>query len=76
MTAPRAAGGLRLNDPALWTFVGAMILFHVAKAPPEAYLGLFLKQDLESPARYLAYAFVVSMVAWMVFPVITSTNFC
>lgn len=61
---PRGTG-LHLNDPALWAFVGAMVLFHVANAPPGAYLGLFLKQDLGSPASHLSYAFVISMVAWM-----------
>ena len=30
---PRRAG-LHLNDPALWAFVAAMVLFHVANAPP------------------------------------------
>jgi MFS family permease len=57
--------GLHLKDPALLAFIGAMVLFHVANAPPGAYLGLFLKQDLGAPARHLSYAFVVSMAAWM-----------
>jgi MFS family permease len=61
--APRA-GGLKLNDPALLAFVAAMVLFHIANAPPGAYLGLFLKHDLAAPTAYLSYAFVVSMVAW------------
>src|SRR5205823_563719 len=34
-------------------------------APGGVYLGLFLKRDLHAPDRMLAYAFVVSMVAWM-----------
>lgn len=59
---PRA--GRRRKDPALWAFVAAMVLFHIANAPPGAYLGLFLKTDLGAPARDLSYAFVVSMVAW------------
>ena len=42
-----------------------MILFHSANAPGGVYLGLFLKRDLHAPDRMLAYAFVVSMVAWM-----------
>ena len=58
-------GGLRLADRALWAFVAAMVLFHAANAPPGAYLGLFLKNDLGAPARDLSYAFIVSMVAWM-----------
>jgi MFS family permease len=61
---PRRAG-FHLKDPVLWAFVAAMVLFHVANAPPGAYLGLFLKNDLGAPARDLSYAFVVSMVAWM-----------
>ena len=60
-----AAGGRGLRDGRLWVFVGAMVLFHVANAPPGAYLGLYLKGDLGAPARYLSYAFVVSMVTWM-----------
>jgi MFS family permease len=58
------AAGLHLKDPVLWTFVAAMVLFHVANAPPGAYLGLFIKADLGSPTAYLSYAFVVSMVVW------------
>ena len=42
-----------------------MVLFHAANAPGGVYLGLFLKRDLHAPERMLAYAFVVSMVAWM-----------
>jgi predicted MFS family arabinose efflux permease len=57
--------GLHLKDSALWAFIVAMILFHVANAPPGAYLGLFLKHDLGAPASHLSYAFVISMVVWM-----------
>jgi MFS family permease len=53
------------RDPALWAFVAAMILFHAANAPGGVYLGLFLIRDLHAPERLLAYAFVVSMAAWM-----------
>jgi MFS family permease len=49
----------------LWTFVIAMVLFHVANAPGGVYLGLYLKRNLHAPERYLSYAFVVSMIAWM-----------
>ncbi len=42
-----------------------MVLFQVANAPGGVYLGLFLRRDLVAPERYLSYAFVVSMVAWM-----------
>jgi MFS family permease len=42
-----------------------MILYHAANAPGGVYLGLFLKRDLHAPDRLLAYAFAVSMVAWM-----------
>ena len=41
-----------------------MILFHAANAPGGVYLSLFLNRDLHAPDRMLAYAFVVSMVAW------------
>jgi MFS family permease len=53
------------RDPGLWAFMVAMILFHAANAPGGVYLGLFLKRDLHAPDRMLAYAFAVSMVAWM-----------
>jgi MFS family permease len=43
-----------------------MVLFHSANAPGGVYLGLFLKRDLHAPDRLLAYAFAVSMVAWMI----------
>jgi MFS family permease len=52
-------------DAGLWVFVAAMVLFHAANAPGGVYLGLFLKRDLHAPERILAYAFAVSMVAWM-----------
>jgi Na+/H+ antiporter NhaD/arsenite permease-like protein len=42
-----------------------MVLFHAANAPGGVYLGLFLNRDLHAPERLLAYAFVVSMAAWM-----------
>lgn len=53
------------KDPGLWAFAAAMVLYHAANAPGGVYLGLFLKRDLHAPDRMLAYAFVVSMVAWM-----------
>jgi MFS family permease len=64
------ATGWLPEDAGLWVFVLAMILFHAANAPGGVYLSLFLKRDLHAPDRMLAYAFVVSMVAWMlvVFP--------
>ena len=52
------------SDRALWAFVVAMVLFHAANAPGGVYLGLFLSRDLHAPERYLAYAFVVSMISW------------
>jgi MFS family permease len=57
--------GRGFRDPVLWMFVAAMVLFHVANAPGGVYLGLYLKRDLHAPERYLSYAFVVSMIAWM-----------
>ncbi len=42
-----------------------MILYHAANAPGGVYLGLFLKRGLHAPERMLAYAFAVSMVAWL-----------
>src|SRR5512135_2980312 len=58
-------GGWLSRDTGLWVFVAAMVLFHMANAPGGVYLGLFLKRDLHAPERLLAYAFAVSMVAWM-----------
>ena len=54
------------RDSGLWCFMSAMILFHTANAPVGVYLGLFLKRDLQAPERMLAYAFIVSMFAWMI----------
>jgi MFS family permease len=54
------------RDPHLWSFVAAMILFHVANAPGGVYLGLFLKRNLHADNSFLAYAFVASMLAWMI----------
>ncbi|HJT33468.1 MAG TPA: MFS transporter [Pirellulales bacterium] len=51
-------------DRGLWAFVAMMVLFHFCNAPGGIYLGLFLKRELHAPDRLLAYAFVVSMVAW------------
>jgi len=64
--AAKLANGWLPQDAGLWTFVGAMILFHAANAPGGVYLGLFLKRDLHAPDRMLAYAFAVSMIAWMI----------
>jgi MFS family permease len=61
----KPANGWFPKDAGLWVFVAAMVLFHAANAPGGVYLGLFLKRDLHAPERILAYAFVVSMVAWM-----------
>jgi len=54
------------RDPHLWAFVAAMVLFHAANAPGGVYLGLLLKRDMNAPHSLLAYAFVASMLAWMV----------
>jgi len=59
------SGGWIPRDAGLWSFIVAMILYHAANAPGGVYLGLFLKRDLHAPDRMLAYAFAVSMVAWM-----------
>jgi len=53
------------KDAGLWAFVAAMVLYHAANAPGGVYLGLFLKRDLRAADRMLAYAFAISMVAWM-----------
>ncbi|HVW02642.1 MAG TPA: MFS transporter [Planctomycetaceae bacterium] len=54
-----------LADGPLWAFIGAMVLFHAANAPGGVYLGLYLKRGMHAPDAWLAYAFVVSMIAWM-----------
>jgi MFS family permease len=59
------ASGWLPRDAGLWAFVAAMVLFHAANAPGGVYLGLFLRRDLQAPDRMIAYAFVVSMLAWM-----------
>ena len=58
-------GGRLPKDAGLWAFVAAMVLYHAANAPGGVYLGLYLKRDLHAPERMLAYAFAVSMVAWL-----------
>ncbi len=60
-----SAKGWFPKDAGLRAFVAAMILYHAANAPGGVYLGLFLKRDLHAPDRMLAYAFAVSMGAWM-----------
>ena len=52
-------------DRALRVFVIAMVLFHMANAPAGVYLGLFMRRDLAAPGRLLSYAFIASMIAWM-----------
>ena len=64
-TDGKTASGWFQQDAGLWVFVAAMVLYHAANAPGGVYLGLFLKRDLHAPDRMLAYAFAVSMVAWM-----------
>ena len=59
-------GGRLPRDAGLWAFAAAMVLYHAANAPGGVYLGLYLKRDLHAPERMLAYAFAVSMVAWMI----------
>ncbi len=59
-------GGWLPKDAGLWSFAAAMVLYHAANAPGGVYLGLFLKRDLQAADRMLAYAFTVSMVAWMI----------
>ena len=61
----RVRSGHVLRDATLWVFFTAMVLFHVANAPAGVYLGLFMKFDLAAQPRDLSYAFVVSMVAWI-----------
>ncbi|HUY35673.1 MAG TPA: MFS transporter [Pirellulales bacterium] len=53
------------KDKGLMAFVAAMVLFHLCNAPGGVYLGLYLKRELHAPERLLSYAFVVSMLAWM-----------
>ncbi|HUY88205.1 MAG TPA: MFS transporter [Pirellulales bacterium] len=52
-------------DRSLWAFIAAMILFHACNAPGGVYLGLFMARDLAAPTVLLSYAFIVSMVVWM-----------
>jgi MFS family permease len=61
----RRSDSLGLKDGAVWVFILAMVLFHIANSPGGVYLGLFLKTDLHSSERALSYAFIISMVALM-----------
>ncbi len=63
--APAAPKTALLHDAGLLAFIGCMILYHAANAPGGVYLSLFLKETLHAPGRMPAYAFAVSMVAWM-----------
>ena len=50
----------------LWAFVVAMVLIPCGeRSGRRLSRALFLKRDLHAPDRMLAYAFVISMVAWM-----------
>ena len=60
--APAARG---LRDSVLWTFVAAMVLFHVSNAPGGVYLSPFLL-ELKAPKGLLPLAFVIDMVTWTV----------
>ena len=62
--ASTGSGGRR--DSVLWTFMLAMVLFHVSNAPSGVYLGLYMKREFQSRDAYLSYAFIVSMISWMV----------
>lgn len=64
-TASDRRRGSRHWDRSLWAFIAAMVLFHACNAPGGVYLGLFMARELEAPAALLSYAFVVSMVVWM-----------
>jgi len=55
----------RHRDRAVWLFVIAMVLFHVANSPGGVYLALFMKEELQASHQSMSFAFVVSMVAWM-----------
>jgi MFS family permease len=65
LSRDRRSPGFGLRDRALGAFLVAMVVFHVANAPAGVYLGLFLKRSMHAPERYLSYAFIVSMIAWM-----------
>ncbi len=56
----------RPRDRTLWIFIGAMVLFHTANSPGGVYLGLFLKEELHGSPNPMSYAFVISMLAWMI----------
>lgn len=61
----RSGNGWFPKDATLRVFMSAMVLYHAANAPGGVYLGLFMRRDLHAPDRMLAYAFAISMVAWM-----------
>jgi len=55
---------LSTDGPLCW-FILAMVLFHAANAPGGLYLGLHLKRGLQATDAWIAWAFVVSMIGWM-----------
>ncbi len=64
-TSAQRAGGT-WNDAALWTFILAMVLFHVANAPGGLYLSLHMQRSLGATDSMIPYAFIMSMCAWLV----------
>ena len=53
------------KDKVLWTFVVAMVLFHVANAPQGIYFSLYMVRDLGFTETFVASAIVLDMFAWL-----------
>jgi len=64
-SSPSPTKAHRFFDPTLMAFVALMILFHVCNAPGGVYLGLFMHREIQASESHLSYAFVASMIAWM-----------
>lgn len=54
------------NDRPLWFFIAAMILYHVCNAPQGIYFSLFVVRDLNIDQSFLAFTFILDMIAWFI----------
>ena len=54
------------NDRPLWFFIAAMILYHACNAPQGIYFSLFVVRDLNIDQSFVAFTFILDMVAWFI----------
>ena len=54
------------NDRPLWFFIAAMILYFACNAPQGIYFSLFVVRDLNIDQSFVAFTFVLDMIAWFI----------